>query len=626
MRRGGGSGDPGGSRLQVIIVRPIWVGGSTLHPMKASLSVQISEYCRSYNFPGALALPAFLALCLSCTANLNSGAPPHKGASPAATSPGATTPDGSPLVPPGSVSSNPSGVPTVPGPGVGPNGLPLVPATPGPTVLRRLTNAEYRNTVQDLLKLSAPPSDPLVPETRSEGYNNFSSALTVAPTLLEQYQTIAVRVAKEADIASLAPCSPPAVEGECASTFVQTFGAQAFRRPLTASESSEYLALYTLGANGATYADGIRHALETMLYSPQILYRFELGTPMTGDRRALTPYEIATEVSYLFAGGPPDTELTAAAAANALATPAQIEAHARRLLAQPRARVQLRSLLTQWLELPKLTDLTKDPVLYPTYSRSLRSAMGAESDTFIDSVLWDGDAKLATLFTAPFSFVNTELATLYGMPDPGNGAALSRQTLNSKERMGFLTQASVLASHAKPGDSAPIRRGKFVREQLLCQSLIPPPPTLKVTVPPPDPTLTTRERFARHSSDPMCAGCHALIDGVGFGLEGYDAIGHFRTEENGRPVDSAGNLTGTDVDGPFSGGVELASKLSTSGIAANCAGLQAYRWTFGRLEGQGEQEVVKSIVAQLGQGQLDVRELVVSLAKTDSFFVRTQLP
>ncbi len=504
--------------------------------------------------------------------------------------------------------------------------MPLTAATPGPTALRRLTNTEYRNTLQDLLKLSTPPSDPLVPETRSERYNNFSAALTVAPTLLEQYQTIATRVAAEANVPSLAPCTPPAAESDCARGFVQSFGAQAFRRPLTADEINEYLALYTLGASGATYADGIRHALETMLYSPQLLYRFELGTPMAGDRRALNSYEIAAEISYLFAAAPPDAELTAAASANALSTPAQIEVHARRLLAQPRARAQLRSLLTQWLELPKLTDLTKDPVLYPTYTPSVRSAMGAESDTFIDSVLWDGDAKLSTLFTAPFSFVNAELASLYGMPDPGSGAALSRQTLNSTERMGFLTQASVLASHAKPGDSAPIRRGKFVREQLLCQALIPPPPTLKVTVPPPDPTLTTRERFARHSSDPLCAGCHALIDGVGFGLEGYDAIGHFRTEENGRPVDVAGNLTGTDVDGPYSGGVELATKLSTSSIAAGCVGLQAYRWTFGRLEQQGESEMVKSIVAQLGQGQLDVRDLVVSLAKTDSFFVRTQLP
>ncbi len=568
-------------------------------------------------------LSLLFALCLglSCTANV----PPRAGSTSRNTDPNVgvnPTPTTPMQVGPSPGNTAPTG--SVP---VGANGMPLVPPEPGPAALRRLTNQEYRNTIQDLLKLPAPPTDPLIPETQSNGYNNFAAALTVPPTLLEQYQTLATRLAKDADIASLAPCVPPASESDCARSFVQTFGASAFRRPLTSAEVDKSLALYALGQMGATYADGIRHVLETMLYSPHLLYRFELGTPLADTRHALTPYEVASELSYLFTASPPDAELVAAAASDALATSAQLEAQARRLLGQARAHQQLRGLLTQWFELPRLPDLTKDPVLYPTFTSSLVASMANESNAFIDSVMWEGDARLSTLLTAPYSFANAELANLYGMPDPGTGADLSRVKLDPRERAGLLTQASVLAAHSKPGDSAPIKRGKFVRTVLLCQPLAPPlPSVIKITVPPPDPTLTTRERFAAHSANPTCAGCHSLIDGVGFGLENFDAIGQFRTSENNKPVDAGGMLTGTDVNGAFSGGVELATKLSTSAQVATCAGLQTYRWMFGRMESPGEPELVQALVGQLGQGQVDLRELLVALTKTDSFLVRTFTP
>jgi hypothetical protein len=497
---------------------------------------------------------------------------------------------------------------------------------PGPTALRRLTNDEYRNTVQDLLGLAAPLADPLQKETRSRGFDNFSAVLTVSSTLASQYEEIAARLASQADLARLAPCAAAAAEATCATSFVKSFGKRAFRRPLTGAEETAYRAIYDVGRKGASHADGLRAVLEAMLASPKLLYRFELGSPAGGTKRVLGPYEIASELSYLFTGTLPDNELLTAADANMLSTPTQVEAHARRLLKSPRARATMRKLFVQWFGIANLEQVNKDATIYPLFTPAMRTAMGAESDRFIDSILWEGDGALATLLSSPSTFINSALAKVYGAADPG-GSALVKRDLNPQQRAGLLTHASVLAVHSHPGDSFPIARGKFIRKNLLCHALPPPPPGEVITPPPARPNQTTRERFAQHSTNPTCAGCHALIDPLGFGMENYDAIGVFRTTENGKPVDAAGQLTGTpDADGPYTGGVELAKKLASSHATAECAVIQATRWAYGRPERDADKAVAASIATLLGGGKTDLRELMVTLTKTESFFVRTAEP
>jgi hypothetical protein len=487
--------------------------------------------------------------------------------------------------------------------------------------MRRLTNEEYRNTVQDLLMLAASPADPLMPDSPALGYDNF--AASVSPVLGSQYATMATRLAGEANVNALAPCAAAGMESTCATSFINAFGKRAHRRPLAPADTQGYRAVYDVARMIGTYADGIKLVLETMLQSPYLLYRLEYGS--TGAKRTLTSYEVASELAYLFTLSMPDPELLAAADANALATPTQVEVQARRLMKLPRAKAAVRKFVAQWMAVTSVTGLTKDSKHFPMFDENLKNAMAAESNRFIDGVLWERDGTVKTLLSAPFSYVNASLARIYGVPEPA-GDTVVMATLNPRERAGIITQLSVLSVQSKEDDSFPIARGKFIRVRLMCQALPPPPQNVNITPPSPNSGLTTRERFAAHSSNPACAGCHALIDPVGFGMENYDAIGRYRQSENGRPIDARGELTGTDVDGVYTGGVELANKLAGSAIVRQCAAIQAARWAFGRPEIETDRATAKLIDAQFGAAGLDLRELLVATAKTESFFQRTLQP
>ena len=561
-----------------------------------------------------------LAANLGCSTALDSPATPRNTDSPQATGTG-----GNGNVVGGVVGSTALGGANSVGAGTGgaPSGV-IPPGDPGPTALRRLTNDEYRTTVQDLLGLAAPPADPLLPDTRSLGYSNFSSALTVSAVIGSQYATMATRLAGEAAISTLAPCASPAAESDCANTFIDAFGKQVHRQPLSAKEQGAYRALYDLIRTTDTYEAGIRAVLEAMLQSPALLYRMEYGTGAAA--RTLSPYEVASELSYLFSGSKPDTELMQAADTNALITPVQIEAQARRLLALPRAQATVGKFLEQWFLVSDMSGLLKDVNLFPAFASPEKSAMEASTDRFVASVMWEGDGTVKTLLSAPFAFVNSSLAPVYGIPDPGMGETFVKTDVSSMGRAGMLTLPSLLALQAKEDESAPVKRGKFVRTRMLCQTLPPPPPNVKIDPPAPDPNLTTRERFAAHSASPACSGCHSMMDPIGFGLEAYDAIGTYRTVENGRPVDSNGELTGTDVDGKFTGGVELATRLSTSAMVRKCAAIQAARYTYGRQEIETDTQLAATLDAQLGASGMDVREVLVAITQSASFTTRTFVP
>ncbi len=270
-----------------------------------------------------------------------------------------------------------------------------------------------------------------------------------------------------------------------------------------------------------------------MLQSPRFLYRVEMGMPdlLTGqpDVTALDSWEVATRLSFLLWSSIPDEELFAAAEADALGDAASIEKQARRMLEDPRARDAVANFHEQWLGLGKIGTLNKDVAVYPTYTPALRPLWEKETLSFLDHVVFDDDkGDVKTMLTAPYSMMNADLAAFYGVSGP-KGAAFERVDLDPAQRAGLLTQASLLAVNSKPNQSSPIHRGKFVRERLLCQTLAPPPNNVNIQPPEVDPTATTREKFSQHSSDPACAGCHRLMDPIGFGFESYDGIGQFRT-------------------------------------------------------------------------------------------------
>lgn len=577
----------------------------------------------TWRMPAAALLAVATTACTgSIGAGTDTAGPGSPGRTGSSSAPGRT--QGGPGASGGPGSSTP-GSPGTPGAGQpGAGGIAIPGGAPGPTALRRLTNEEYRNTLQDLLGLSAPPADPLEPETSALGYNDFASALTVSGTIASQYATLAGHVAAAVNVTALAPCASAAMEATCANTFISGFGKRAHRRPLTAAEAQSYRAIYDAARTTGTFADGIKLVIETMLQSPYLLYRFEYGT--SGAKRTLTPYEVASELSYMFLASMPDAELMAAADANALGTTAQVEAQARRLMKPPRAKGAIRRFVNQWLAVDSITATQKNTTKFPMFDDKMKNAMLAESSRFVDSVLWEKDGTVKTLLTAPFTFINSTLAPLYGVPDPGKGDTLVMTNLDPRQRAGILTQPAVMSVESKQDDSFPIVRGKFVRLRMLCQTLPPPPKDVVITPPNPSPNLTTRERFAQHSASPACSSCHSLIDPVGFGLENFDAIGRYRTTENGRPVDSSGVLSGTDVDGPYTGSVELAGKLASSSLVRQCAALQAARWAYGRPEIETDKMLAKTLDGQLGAAGMDLREVLVSIVKSESFLTRTFAP
>jgi len=492
----------------------------------------------------------------------------------------------------------------------------------GLTTVRLLTNTEYRNSMKQALGLATPPSEKLESSPLLNGFDNFSSTLFVNGALAYQYSEIAKTRVKNFAVPA---CQAPASEESCARSFIETFGKSTFRRPLSSAEEDGYVALFSDEKTRTGFQGGLTQVIETALQSPYFLYRSELGDASQGANRRLTSHEAATLLSYMFTSHPPDPVLVSAADANALQTPAQMEEQVRRLIQLPEARDSVRRFIKVFAGTTRFADEKKDADTYPAFTAALHAAMELETEAFIDSVLFDGDGTLNTLYTAPYTFVNKPLADLYGLPDPGSATALVKATnLNPMERAGLITQPSLLATHSKAYDSFPILRGRFVRVTLLCEALPPMPPDVVVVPPPKDPTLTTRERFAAHSSTPSCYNCHQLIDPVGFGLENYDGIGRYRTEENGKPVDARGEITNTpDMDGPYQGGVQLGAKLAQSLAAKQCLALKALQWSLGRPGVSGEREMVNGIAATLASGGLDIREVLVSIAKTDNFVART---
>jgi hypothetical protein len=499
----------------------------------------------------------------------------------------------------------------------------LCSASPAP--LRRLTNAEYDNTVLDLLGDASKPASAFPADETLYG---FAAGASVSPLLAELYMNAAEKLAATAagKLGALLPCDPGAIgEAQCATQFIEHFGKRAFRRPLEQVEVDELYALYDSERTaGEGFASSIEIVIAAVLQSPRFLYRVELGGEGTQDRVPLTSFELASRLSYFLWQTMPDEELFAAAESGELADPEHVADQARRMLADPRAHVGLRNFFDQWLHVRELEHVTKSETAYPTFDESLAASMAEETRRFVDDVLWNGDARLETLLTADYTFVNSELALLYGVEDPGSG--WKKVSLDPTQRSGLLTHAGLMTVLSGADQSSPVHRGAFIRENVLCQMLPPPPENLVVVPPDPDPNLSTRERYAQHTADPACATCHQLIDPIGFGFEHYDAIGRYRTKDSGFPVDASGSIVETtDANGAFVGVPELAQKLVQSQDVQQCVARQFFRFALGRIETEGDGCVLEGIYDDFRSKGGDLRELIVAIVQSDAFRQRARI-
>jgi hypothetical protein len=483
--------------------------------------------------------------------------------------------------------------------------------------------------MRDLLGDDSRPSSAFPPDEKLSLFANDANAQTVTALLAEGYMKAAEAAGARAmaTLADLLPCSAGAIDDACAAAFVDAFGPRAFRRPLDDDDRADLLAAFSAGGDEGGPSAGIESVLEVVLQSPEFLYRTELGEgdAAPGAVVPLTPWELASRLSYLFWGTMPDDALFDDAQTGALSTPAAARAQAERLLQDPKTRVTFADFYQQFLELDQLDDLEKDAFIYPSFEPALRTEFRGETLAFLDSVLWNGDARLATLLTAPYTFVNGKLAAFYGMPEV-DGTTFRRVDVDPARRGGLLTQGSFLATRSKFDQTSPVHRGKFVRERLFCTTPAPPPANLAIRPPDLDPRLTTRQRFAAHSTDPFCASCHTLMDPIGLGFEKLDAVGLWRDTESGQAVDDSGELTQTDVDGTFHGVRELEARLAGSAEVEHCAVVEWFRYAHGRADSADDQCSLERAGQAFHEAGGDVRKLMVALTQTDAFLYRRVEP
>ncbi len=513
--------------------------------------------------------------------------------------------------------------------------------SPGRSPIRRLTKFEYNNTVRDLLGDLTAPASILPAEEEPLGFSNDATSLNVTPVLAEKYMLVAESVAARAteDVSGLTGCAPdgePADLAACATTFIETFGRRALRRPVNEEEIAELQALYesawTLYADApdpgpTSYRMGIQMIIESVLQQPAFLYRVELGEGLSpvdadGDIMPLSSLEMASRLSYFLWGSMPDEALLAEAEAGRLTTKQEIAAQARRMLDDDKAREAVSMFHAQWLDFDRVTNVTKDPALYPEWSSALAELMKEEMRVFVEQVVFNGDGDLGTLLTAPYTYADGALAEHYGASPAGDGEAFAKVDFPPDQRAGLLSMGALLSYYSHTNQTSPVHRGKLVREAFLCDVLAPPPADVMFELPEPSANSTARERFAEHSSNPSCSGCHELMDPIGFGFESFDTLGRFRTTDNGQPIDDSGSIIDSDVDGTFDGLSQLANKLASSDEVKACYAKMWFRFAYGRGETQADACTLEQLHVSFDAAGGNVKELLVALTQSDAFLYR----
>jgi hypothetical protein len=505
-------------------------------------------------------------------------------------------------------------------------------ATVGQSPLRRLGKTELRNTLRDLFPMLPATFDANI-ELPADNDIQLAFSLPGAVSDLEVKRFMDLAEAALTALGTRSPgaqvvCAAGADQTGCARTFVTSFGKLAFRRPLDPLEVDDLMALYTKLRTDPQMAYNLQDALgiviEAMLQAPGFLYRWERGLAAPQKDGALVKfdsYEMASRLSYYIWNSMPDTELMAAATAGKLVTPDQVAAQATRLLADKRANDTFADFVTQWLELGPLHDIIKDTAVYPAFKPELRDSMRAETIAFAQDVLRGSSPTFTSLLTAPYTFTDPRLALYYGLTPDSAG----RVNLMGTPRLGVLTQGALMAVKGNSYRTSPVRRGKFVLNRMLCSTVPPPPPDVVPELPPPDPAKTVRQQMTEHQSNPACAVCHTVMDGLGYAFEHFDGAGNYQKDDRGHAIDSSGSVSIATGAAPltFQDATGLAKALAASPSAHECFARQWLRYAIDRFE----QTTDAAAVAYLSKGYegagLDTRDLIVKITRTIPFSHRT---
>ena len=488
--------------------------------------------------------------------------------------------------------------------------------------MHRLNIAEYDNTAHDLLGTSLRLSENFPPDDTAYGFDNVASALSMTDVTLGYYIDAAKKLAAEAlspaKRSAFISCDVATGKETCVTTALSAFLPRAWRRPGTAEEVARLVALYTSNkADGASDDEALGRVLQAALLAPAFLFRIEHNSGKA-EVRALDGYELASRLSYFLWSSMPDAALTQAAASGALADTAGLSTQITRLLADERAATLAKSFGSQWLTLRSLDNVHPDAMVYAGFDDALRTAMRDETMRFFADIA-AGQRPLRDLLTTTSGYVNDRLAKHYGMAAVGSASPVFLPL--PPERGGLLTQASILTVLAHPKESAPVLRGKWILNQLLCRDLPPPPPDVPQE-PAPATGTSRRERLAAHRVDQICKSCHDQMDPLGLALENYDGVGQFRTVESGVPVDPSGTLQDGST---FQTPQQLAQIIAQDPALPHCVAQHLFTYGLGRAPRAGsgfdDATVVAATKSFSDAGQL-FPKLVEALVLSEAFRTR----
>ncbi len=500
---------------------------------------------------------------------------------------------------------------------------------PGRVTIRRLNRTEYNNTVRDLVGVEFRPADDFPADDVGNGFDNIAQVLSLSPLLMEKYLDAAEQIVEQLfDDERLrerlfADSPAEAGSGPARSRYVlQRFARRAFRRPVSAAEIDRLVDLSRLTDEAESW-QRLRLPLQAVLSSPHFLYRIELDeeSESTEKPRTLNDHELATRLSYFLWSTMPDDELMSLADSNRLHEDDVLRSQIARMLADEKASSLVDNFAGQWLELRNLSKMAPDPEKYPSFDEALREAMRRETEMFFASVIRN-DRSILDLIDADYTYANERLAQHYGIPNV-QGEEFREVKFTDPRRGGVLTHASILTLTSNPTRTSPVKRGKWILENILGAPPPPPPAGVEELAEGEDAELlgTLRERMEQHRMKSSCAVCHRTMDALGFGFENFDGIGAWRDRDGRFDIDASGELPGNQA---FQGPAELRQILKTSRRQqfARCMVEKMLTYALGRALESYDRCTIDEIVEKLVENDYRFSTLIAGIVEGEAFRMR----
>lgn len=412
----------------------------------------------------------------------------------------------------------------------------------------------------------------------------------------------------------------PATDGEpCVRDFIESFVRRAFRRPLEEAEIQALLDIYGLALDaGDDENEGLKLIVRAALTSPHFIYRVEIDPdPSSTKAHALGAFELASRLSYFLWSSTPDDTLLDLAQSGELLDSSVLAEQVDRMLDDPKSAALVDNFAGQWLFTRALADKSPDYMVFDVFDDELRAAMKSEADLFFAEFLKEDGPSLNNLIDSDFTFLNDRLAQHYGL-GAVSGSGLVRSNLSSKERGGLLRQGSWLTVTSNPDRTSPVKRGKWILENLLCDAPPPPPAGVEGFKPEDLEAETQRELLAQHRNDPACSGCHSIMDPLGLAMENYDGIGRWRTEDKGSAIDASGEFE----DEAFQTQEQFVALLVQDPRLSSCATEKVFTYALGRAPEKTDEPYLVDIDEAFQAEGLTLRTLFKLIVQSEPFRYR----